>query len=194
MGIFLERLTRGEIGDEITLDDLSGLMIDEWGRPTPPLESTERSEALGRLEAYRRAGLLVTTRSESYKAPGVVFLWVLNRRDAQMPEQERIRYWVNRESVHQALKTANDPSLGHPAIVQWLGLSVDQHEQSAKVETKTIWLTGAAIRNLVGKERSKILHNILDSPSDYKWLNDLGLCKTNPSRKNGWLYESPRIW
>ena len=109
-------------------------MIDEWGKPTPPLESTERNEALNRLEAYRRAGFLLITRSESYKVAGAVLM-----AGVQMPEQELTRYWVNRESVHQAFKTGNDSGAHAPGITLWLadGNSLSEaHNQNPSDEGK----------------------------------------------------------
>lgn len=144
MGLFLERLTRGEIGDEVSLDDLSGLMVEDWGKPTPPIGSTERNEALNRLEAYRRAGLLATTRGERYKAPGAVLM-----AGVQVPEQELTRFWVNRESALQALKTANDPATHAPGIALWLGDGDSLSEAHNQNPSDEVWVTAKRLIELL---------------------------------------------
>lgn len=75
------------------------------------------------------------------------------------------------------------------AVAQWFETTAKpQVAQASKIETATVWMTGKGILALVG-ERSPKLCSILDSPSDYRWLDDLNLRKQNLKRKNGWIYD-----
>lgn len=75
------------------------------------------------------------------------------------------------------------------AVAQWIeSTAKPQTTEPNKSEITPVWMEGKGILALIG-ERSPKLRKILSSPSDYRWLFDLNLCKKNLKRRNGWLYD-----
>jgi len=114
MGIYLERLNQGKISDEISRDDLTGLMVDVWGINTPPLMSKPRDEAQARIDSYREAGLLQPSRVENIVIPARTIM-----PGVSIPPHTAPLYYFRKVDVAQAFERALDPATAAPGIMLW---------------------------------------------------------------------------